>query len=66
MMPEVRDVLMDRKTRGSAGSAVQTRQAKAVGVSVRPSGALEVAIDNGDDSISGELRKAFAAQTGRL
>jgi len=66
MIPDVRDVLMDRKTRGSAGSAVQNRQAKAVGTSVRPSGSLSVAVDDGDDSISGELRKAFAAQTGRL
>jgi len=66
MNPEVREVLLSR-TAAPPQNAVKARQVKAVGASIKPSGAIEVDIDTGeDDSIEDTLRKAFNASQGRI
>jgi len=46
---------------------IVSRQARAVGASIKPSAAIDVDIDDGsEDSIADTLRKAFNAQTGRI
>jgi len=62
MHPEVRDVMMERKVRGTVSSEVQARQAKAVGASVRPSGSIAVPLDDDeDDSVGAAVRRAYTS-----
>jgi len=62
---DVREVLL---TRRSGGTPVSSRQAKAVGAGIKPSGAVKVTLDDDDseDSIADTLRKAMSATNGRL
>jgi hypothetical protein len=66
--PQVREVLLARQGKTTQTSAVANRQAKAVGASVKASGAVSVPSNDYDDSdsISDTLRKAMASANGRL
>ena len=66
MNPEIREVMQSRMAQPQVVSPVATRQAKAVGVSVKPSGSVAVEVDDENDSIGETLRKAFNSASGRL
>lgn len=66
--PQVREVLLDRQGKTNATNSVATRQQRAAGASVRPSGKVSVAIDGDDenDSIADTIRKSMQAAAGRV
>lgn len=66
--PHVREVLLERQGKASASNSVATRQARAAGASVKPSGGVPVPIDADDesDSIADTVRKSMQSAQGRV
>lgn len=65
--PEVREVMLARQAAEKQKGAQNERRAKAKGAAVKATDALDIDVDaDDDDSTSALIRKAIAAQTGRV
>lgn len=65
--PQVREVLMGRQAGQNQQATLHGKQAVATGASVKPTGTIDVKVEDDDEDLSDTIRKAYAASvSGRV